>query len=122
MAKAWQRPPLTKCPSDQLVTRRRDFQGNIVGKNQDTDILKLKRWVTSANALELVTHDNAELLALSGPRNPTPGKLDVVEDGALGDLPRANGDPIANLDLIPDPRKSFVVIMKYGQIYKNTVQ
>jgi hypothetical protein len=30
--------------------------------------------MTSANALELVTHDNAELLALFGPRNPNPGK------------------------------------------------
>jgi hypothetical protein len=69
-----------------------------------------------------VTHHNAELLSLSGPRKPNPGKLNVVEDGSLGHLPRVDGDPIANLDLIPDPRKNFVVIMKYGQIYKNTVQ
>jgi hypothetical protein len=48
--------------------------------------------------------------------------VDVVEDGALGHLPRVDGDPIANLDRIADPRKNFVVIMKYGKFYKNTVQ
>jgi imidazolonepropionase-like amidohydrolase len=53
---------------------------------------------------------------------PKSWQADVVEDGALGDLPRVDGDPIANLDRIADPRKNFVVIMKYGKIYKNTVQ
>ena len=38
-------------------------------KNQNSDILKLKAWMTSAEALKLVTHGNALLLALPGPRN-----------------------------------------------------
>ena len=50
-------------------------------KNQNTDILKLTAWMTPAEALKLVTHDNAQLLALSGPRNPYPGKLGVIEAG-----------------------------------------
>ena len=52
-------------------------------KNQNKDILKLKQWFTPAEALKLVTHDNAQVFALSGPRNPYPGKLGVVEEGAL---------------------------------------
>jgi len=40
--------------------------------NQNTDIVKLKAWMTPAEALRLVTHDNAQLLALSGLRNPYP--------------------------------------------------
>jgi len=32
-----------------------------------------------------------------------------------------DGNPLQNLDLIVDPAKNFVVIMKDGKIYKNTV-
>ena len=88
-------------------------------KNQNTDIVKLKAWMTPAEALRLVTHDNAQLLALSGPRNPYPGKLGVVEVDALADLLLVDGDPIANLDLVTNPEKNFLVIMKDGKIYKN---
>ncbi len=87
--------------------------------NQNRDMLKLRKWFTPAEILKMVTHDNAELLALSGPRSPYKGKLGVVETGALADLLLVNGDPIANLDLVGDPAKNFVVIMKDGQIYKN---
>jgi imidazolonepropionase-like amidohydrolase len=38
-----------------------------------------------AEVLKMATADNADLLALSGPRNPYPGKLGVVEEGALAD-------------------------------------
>jgi imidazolonepropionase-like amidohydrolase len=91
-------------------------------KNQNTDIIKLKAWMTSAEALKLVTHDNAQLLALSGPRNPYPGKLGVVEVDALADLLLVDGDPIANLALVADPAKNFVVIMKDGKVNKNSLR
>jgi imidazolonepropionase-like amidohydrolase len=89
---------------------------------QAADILKLKQWMTAAEILKLVTHDNAQLLALSGPRNPYPGKLGVVEAGALADLLLVDGDPLANIDLIGDPAKNFVVIMKDGKVYKNSLR
>jgi imidazolonepropionase-like amidohydrolase len=91
-------------------------------KNQNTDIIKLKQWMTSAEALKLVTHDNAQLLALSGPRNPYPGKLGVVEVDALADLLLVDGDPVANLELVANPDKNFLLIMKDGQIVKNQVR
>jgi len=90
-------------------------------KNQNTDIVKLKAWMTSAEALRLVTHDNAQLQAQSGPRNPYPGKLGVVEVDALADLLLVDGDPIANLALVADPAKNFVVIMKDGKVHKNSL-
>jgi imidazolonepropionase-like amidohydrolase len=89
---------------------------------QTADILKLKRWMSAAEILKLVTHDNAQLLALSGPRNPYPGKLGVVEPGALADLLLVDGDPLANIDLLGDPAKTFVVIMKDGKVYKNSLR
>jgi imidazolonepropionase-like amidohydrolase len=88
-------------------------------KNQNADLLKLKQWFTPAEILKMVTHDNAQLLALSGPRNPYPGKLGIVEEGALADLLLIDGDPIANIKLIEDPAKNFLVIMKDGQLFKN---
>jgi imidazolonepropionase-like amidohydrolase len=69
----------------------------------------------------MATADNAELLALSGPRSPYAGKLGVVAVGALADLLLVDGDPLQNIDLIADPAKNLVVIMKDGRIYKNTL-
>jgi imidazolonepropionase-like amidohydrolase len=69
----------------------------------------------------MATSTNGELLALSGPRNPYPGKLGVVEQGALADLLLVDGDPLTNIDLVADPDKNFVVIMKDGQVYKNSL-
>ena len=91
-------------------------------KNQNTDILKLKTWFTPAEILKMVTHGHADLLALSGLRNPYPGKLGVVKADALADLLLVDGDPLANLDLIGDPEKNFLVIMKDGKIYKNILR
>jgi imidazolonepropionase-like amidohydrolase len=68
--------------------------------------------------LKMATADNAELLALSGPRNPYPGKLGVVEEDALADLLLVDDDPIANIKLIENPAKCFVVIMKDGKVIK----
>ena len=79
------------------------------------------RWYTPAEVLDMATGINAELLRLSGPRNPYPGKLGVVEEGALADLLLVDGNPVENLKLIENPDKSFVVIMKDGTIYKNTL-
>jgi imidazolonepropionase-like amidohydrolase len=67
----------------------------------------------------MATGTNAELLALSGKRSPYPGKLGVVEEGAFADLLLVDGDPIANINLVADPGKNFVVIMKDGKVYKN---
>ncbi|HEU0053232.1 MAG TPA: amidohydrolase family protein, partial [Longimicrobium sp.] len=72
-----------------------------------------------AEALRMATSDNARLLALSGLRNPYPGKLGVVEEGALADLLLVDGDPIANIRLVDDPARNFLVIMKDGKIFRN---
>jgi imidazolonepropionase-like amidohydrolase len=89
---------------------------------QGRELSTMTRWYTPAEILKMATSDNAQLLALSGPRNPYPGKLGVVEEGALADLLLVDGDPIANIKLIEDPAKNFLVIMKDGKIYKNLVQ
>jgi imidazolonepropionase-like amidohydrolase len=80
----------------------------------------LTNWYTPAEALQMATATNGELLQLTGLRNPYPGKLGVVEEGALADLLLVDGDPIENINLVANP-DNFVVIMKAGKIYKNTL-
>ncbi|WP_456781902.1 amidohydrolase family protein [Bradyrhizobium sp. USDA 3315] len=86
---------------------------------QGAMLTTLTRWYTPAEALIMATSTNAELLSLSGLRNPYPGKLGVVEEGALADLLLVDGNPIDNIKLIEDPAKNFLVIMKDGKVYKN---
>ena len=64
---------------------------------------------------------NGELMALSGFINPYPGRLGVVEEGALADLLLVEGDPLQDLGLVADPERSFLVIMKDGVVHKNTL-
>jgi imidazolonepropionase-like amidohydrolase len=85
-------------------------------------LASLTRWYTQAEALIMATSINAELLTLSGKRNPYPGKLGVVEEGALADLLLVDGNPIENIKLVEDPAKNFLVIVKDGKIYKNLLQ
>jgi len=85
-------------------------------------LAKLKKWYTPYEALKMATHDNAQLFKLCGPRDPYPGKLGVVEEGAYADLLLVDGNPLQDLDLVADPDKNFVVIMKDGMIYKNTLK
>jgi imidazolonepropionase-like amidohydrolase len=93
-----------------------------LARRQGDLLAKLERWYTPAEALVMATGTNAELLALSGKRNPYPGKLGVVEAGALADLLLVDGNPLENIRLLADPARNFVVIMKDGKIYKNLIR
>ena len=90
-------------------------------RRQGARLAALGHWYTPAEALRMATSTNAELLTLTGLRNPYPGRLGVVEEGALADLLLVQGDPLTALDLVTDPDRNFVVIMKDGKIYKNTL-
>jgi hypothetical protein len=66
--------------------------------------VELKQWFSPAGILKLMTHDTAQLLALSGPRTPYPDRLGLVEAGALADR-------------LATPATSVAVRMKDGVIY-----
>ncbi len=77
---------------------------------------------TPYEALKQATSDGAELLKLSGPRNPYyEGELGVIAAGAYADLILVNGNPLEDLSLVADPHENFDLIMKDGVIYKNSL-
>jgi imidazolonepropionase-like amidohydrolase len=88
---------------------------------QGAILAKMVRWYTPAEALKMATADNGELMALFGFINPYPGKLGVVEQGAIADLLLVDGNPLENIKLVADPDRNFLVIMKGGTIYKDIV-
>lgn len=96
------------------------FDGALAAR-QGGQLQSMTRWYTPAEVLKMATTDNAELLALSDRRNPYPGKLGVVEVGALADLLLVDGDPTADIGLLSDPARNLVVIMKDGHVVKNAL-
>jgi imidazolonepropionase-like amidohydrolase len=91
-----------------------------IAERQGLMLTHLTRWYSNAEILKMATADNAELLALSGPLNPYPGKLGVIEPGAHADLLVVAGDPLQDISLLAAPDKNLVLIMKDGKIHKDT--
>jgi imidazolonepropionase-like amidohydrolase len=106
---------------EHLKQLTRDLFSQALAQQGGAMLASLVRWYTPAEALVMATGTNAQLLAMSGKRSPYPGKLGVVEEGALAHLLLVDGNPIADIKLVADPAKNFVVIMKDGKIYKNTL-
>lgn len=77
---------------------------------QGAQLAKMGRWFTTAEVLRMATSGNAELLALSGERNPYPRSLGVIEPGAYADLLLVDGDPLADLAVLADPANLTVII------------
>ena len=85
---------------------------------QNREFAERLKWFTPVEILKQATSVNAELLALCGKRNPYPGKLGVIEEGALADLVLVDGNPLENLKLLEDPDRNLLVIIKDGKIVK----
>jgi imidazolonepropionase-like amidohydrolase len=96
------------------------FDAKLAGR-QGAQLAKMRRWFSPAEVLRMATSGNARLLALSGERNPYPGALGVVREGAIADLLLVAGDPLADLDLLARPESSLAVVMKGGVLHKNTL-
>ena len=84
-------------------------------------------------ALKAMTSTGGELAALTGKNNPYPGKLGVIEEGALADILIVDGNPLEDITAIgaqpkwldAEPRgvevEPIKVIMKDVRFYKNTL-
>ena len=70
----WRKPTSSRPPSARTCCFPRE------GRTPGIMLTHLARWYDSAGILKMATGANGELLALSGPRNPYPGKLGVIEE------------------------------------------
>lgn len=88
---------------------------------QVTEFILRTEWFSNAEILKQATSVNAEVLELTGPRNPYPGKLGVIEEGAYADLLLINGNPLEDISILANPEQALALIMKDGKIYKNAL-
>ncbi|MBB3178542.1 amidohydrolase family protein [Variovorax sp. Sphag1AA] len=93
-----------------------------LAQRQGIMLTHLTRWFSNSEILTMATSTNAQLMALSGPRNPYPGKLGVLEEGAYADLLLVDGNPLDNIALLATPDTSLMIVMKDGKIHKNTLK
>jgi hypothetical protein len=98
---------------DDLLVREAEAPSQAPSAKEGKFLAKLKKWYSHCEALKMATSDNAQLLALSGPRNPyQAGPLGVVKNGAYVDLILVDGNPLENLDLVADLGKNFSLCHK----------
>lgn len=93
--------------------------------NQGCQLAKMNKWYTPFEILRMATSNNAELLRMSGKRDPfqkNGHKLGEITEGALADLIIVDENPLKNIYLIEDPEENFLLIMKDGIIYKNVLR
>jgi imidazolonepropionase-like amidohydrolase len=74
----------------------------------------------NVRTLQIATSGNCELFAMSGERNPyKDAKLGVLEEGAWADMLLVDGDPTKDINVLKDPERNFLLIIKDGKIHKN---
>ena len=82
--------------------------------------------------LKQLTSTAGELMALCGKRNPYPGRLGVIEEGALADIIVVDGNPLEDISVLgaettvfdaPTPNEIHTIrlIMKDGKLHKNSL-
>ncbi len=91
--------------------------------HQQADFLaRFGKWFSNVEMLRMITSNNAEILALSGPRNPyTQGALGLIEEGAYADIILVDGNPMDDVSILGNGGANIPLVMKNGEIYKNTM-
>ncbi|MGG5506442.1 MULTISPECIES: amidohydrolase family protein [unclassified Myroides] len=86
---------------------------------QNELVVNLKQWFTNFEILKMITYDNAQLLKMSGPRNPYPANLGTIEVEAYADILLYDKSPLEDISVIGDPKNNLLLIIKDGKIYKD---
>jgi imidazolonepropionase-like amidohydrolase len=79
---------------------------------------RAKFWPT-IEVLRQATSYGAELIGMANSRLPyQDGSLGVIEEGAYADLLIVDGNPLEDINLLGNPEKNLLLIMKDGEIIK----
>ncbi|MGI9364051.1 MAG: amidohydrolase family protein [Rhizobiaceae bacterium] len=107
--------------------RKVAFGADVIGppENHRRNNVEFKiraRYWSNVEVLRQATSINAELLKESGPRDPYPLALGVIQVGAYADILLIDGNPLDDITLLSDTYdEAMDLIMKDGVIYKNTL-
>lgn len=92
-----------------------------VEEHQLQDFGYYKKNFGSFVGLRAATGRVHDLFKLCTYQNPYPeGKIGVLEEGSFADILIVDGNPVDDLDILTD-KKNMRLIMKDGEIYKNTL-
>lgn len=87
---------------------------------QSAMAVRLGDYMSTVDALRLLTSGNAELFRLAGERDPyKAARLGEITPGAWADMLLVDGDPTTDLALLGDPGANLAVIVKDGIVVKN---
>jgi len=86
------------------------------------DMVIRKRWFDDVEILRQNTSSAGKWLAKSGTKNPyRDGPIGVIQEGAYADLLLVDGNPLEDVSVLAEYDKNIDLIMKDGEIYKNTL-
>ena len=91
-----------------------DLFGHLHGR-ENLEFEYRARVSSPINVLRSATSVNAKMMGLEG-------KVGVIQPGAQADLVVVRGNPLDNISLMSDPERNFPVIIKQGEIFKNTIE
>jgi imidazolonepropionase-like amidohydrolase len=99
-----------------------DLIDNAEARDQQlTDLtMRLDYDFTSAELMIQATGNGGKTVALSGKRNPY-GKVGVIEAGAMADILIYSKNPLENIKIIEDFETNLKLVIKDGDIVKNTL-
>ena len=83
-------------------------------------LARLLKCYTPGEILVMATGNTGDLLKLSGDRNPYPGDLGVLKEGALADVLLVEGNPLKDITVV-GKTENLRVIIKDGKVYKNSL-
>jgi imidazolonepropionase-like amidohydrolase len=108
--------------------------GENARRGRDFEKFAFARAFGNLQALRSMTSIPGELAQMTGRNNPYPGKLGVIEEGALADLLVVDGNPLEDITVLganpkyldAEPRERGIetirAIMKDGKLYKDTLK
>lgn len=93
-----------------------------VGRQAENLIIEETVGFTPLEILKHATSNAATILGWTGDMNPYKyGTLGVIEEGAYADMILVEGNPLEDITLLRDYENNFKLIVKDGQIWKNTL-
>jgi imidazolonepropionase-like amidohydrolase len=108
--------------------------GENARRGRDFEKFAFARAFGNLQALRSMTSIPGKLAQMTGRNNPYPGKLGVIEEGALADLLVVDGNPLEDITVLganpkyldAEPRERGIetirAIMKDGKLYKDTLK